>query len=74
MKYNKPPLTIEQQIEHLVARGLEVPDKTKATHYLSHLNYYRLRAYWLPFERDSKHNALLAEHEYLADNQWKLTE
>lgn len=27
-------------------------DKAAAIHYLSHINYYRLGAYWLPFEAD----------------------
>ncbi len=54
MKYNKPPLNFEQQVEHRAARGLAIPEKTKAAHYLAHLNYYRLRAYWLPLEQDSK--------------------
>lgn len=54
MEYLKPPLTIEQQVELLAARGLGVPDKDKAAHYLAHLNYYRLRAYWLALEQDPK--------------------
>lgn len=54
MKFTKPPLTIEQQVEQLAARGLAIPDKARAAHYLAHLNYYRLRAYWLPFEQDAK--------------------
>src|SRR3990167_648955 len=35
MKYNKPPLTIEQQVDHLAARGLAIPDKARAAHYLA---------------------------------------
>lgn len=31
---------------------MNIPDKVKARHYLSHINYYRLVAYWLPFEAD----------------------
>lgn len=31
---------------------MEIPDRDLARHYLSHLNYYRLGAYWLPFEAD----------------------
>lgn len=54
MDYDKPPLTFVQQIEHLISRGLAIPDKVEAAHYLAHLNYYRLRAYWLPLESDSK--------------------
>ena len=29
---------------------MEVPDRERAAHFLYHLNYYRLRGYWLPFE------------------------
>ena len=29
-----------------------IPDRDRARHYLTHLNYYRLGAYWLPFESD----------------------
>lgn len=60
MKYNKPPLTFEQQVEHLAARGLGIPDKAKASHYLAHLNYYRLRAYWLALEQDPKKHTFKA--------------
>ena len=28
-----------------------MPDRRKAEHYLRHISYYRLRAYWLPFEQ-----------------------
>lgn len=54
MKFTKPPLTVDEQIRHLQERGLGIPDPAKAAHYLAHLNYYRLRAYWLPLEADSK--------------------
>ncbi|KQX35387.1 DNA-binding protein [Devosia sp. Root436] len=50
MKFTKPSLTIQRQIEKLEGRGMSVPDKGKADHYLQHISYYRLRAYWLPFE------------------------
>lgn len=29
---------------------MAAPDKMVAAHYLQHISYYRLRAYWLPFE------------------------
>lgn len=32
---------------------MNVSDLAKAEHYLRHVSYYRLRAYWLPFERPS---------------------
>lgn len=48
--YHKPPLSIEEQIDLLLQRGMSIPDRDRARHYLTHINYYRLRAYWLPFE------------------------
>lgn len=50
MDFTKPATTIEQQIELLKSRGMQIDDDARAHHYLSHLNYYRLTAYWLPFE------------------------
>jgi abortive infection bacteriophage resistance protein len=58
MRFDKPPLTIQEQIDRLITRGLIVPDRQQAEHYLTHLNYYRLAAYWLPFEADH------ATHEF----------
>jgi len=50
MKFTKPPLSIEQQIVLLQSRGMIIDDPERASRYLEHINYYRLRAYWLPFE------------------------
>lgn len=50
MSFSKPPLSVDQQIDLLIQRGMAVPDRERARHYLTHINYYRLRAYWLPFE------------------------
>lgn len=50
--YQKPSLNFSAQLEQLKRRGLKVDDDQYALHYLSHLNYYRLGAYWLPFEAD----------------------
>ncbi len=35
---------------------MAVPDRAAAEHYLRHLSYYRLRAYWLPFEQPAPIN------------------
>lgn len=48
--FAKPAKTFEEQCDILISRGMEVPDKERAIYYLSHINYYRLEAYWLPFE------------------------
>ena len=50
MEYNKPPITIPQQIERLKQRGLNFENEDKAAHYLSNISYYRLRAYTYPFQ------------------------
>lgn len=50
MKFDKPSLSLEQQIAQLERRGMQIADRAAATHYLRHISYYRLRAYWLPFE------------------------
>lgn len=50
MKFEKPSVSIPDQIALLEARGMAVPDHSHAAHCLQHISYYRLRAYWLPFE------------------------
>ena len=50
MKFDKPAKTFEEQLDLLIQRGLLVGDRERALHYLSQLNYYRLEAYWIPFE------------------------
>ncbi len=59
MEFNKPPLTFEQQLDRLIERGMVVPDRPEAVHYLGHLNYYRLAAYWLPFEQNHATHAFI---------------
>lgn len=56
MRYSKPPLSIEQQIDLLKSRGLDIPDQERAAHYLYHLNYYRLSGYMLPFQEGTEHH------------------
>jgi len=50
--YSKPPLSFADQLQKLKSRGMSVADDAQALHYLSQLNYYRLGAYWLPFEQN----------------------
>lgn len=52
MEFNKPARSLDEQVELLRSRGMRVDDPARARHYLKHLNYYRLTAYWLPFEAD----------------------
>lgn len=50
--FSKPALTYTQQVDLLRRRGMSIPDMERAVFYLGGLNYYRLAAYWLPFEQD----------------------
>ncbi len=56
MKYDKPPLSIDDQIQRLKDRGLVVSDEERAKRYLTHIGYYRLSAYILPYEEQSSNN------------------
>lgn len=68
MLYNKPPITVGQQVELLVGRGLICNDLPRTERYLARIGYYRLSAYWLPFEQPSSdstkrnHNFLPGTH------------
>ncbi len=53
-KYNKPPLTYQEQIDLLARRGLIIKDRDKAEQFLAAVNYYRFSAYCIPFE-ESRH-------------------
>ena len=48
--FNKPAITHAQQVALLQQRGMNIAAAAEAEFYLRHLNYYRLGAYWLPFE------------------------
>lgn len=50
MRYSKPTLTFEAQLDLLRRRGLAVTDNTRALHWLQQISYYRLSAYCLPFK------------------------
>lgn len=50
MRFTKPALSLNDQIALLERRNMAVPDHARAAHYLRHISYYRLRAYWLPYE------------------------
>jgi abortive infection bacteriophage resistance protein len=50
-EFCKPPLTVQQQIELLSERGLDIPEIPKAEEYLKFIGYYRLSAYFIPFQK-----------------------
>ena len=51
MKYTKPALTIEQQADLILQRGLQA-DRGLLIDRLSSVSYYRLSAYWHTFRQD----------------------
>lgn len=51
MKFNKPPLSLPQQLAKWQTRGLVIPEANRAAHYLRYIGYYRLSAYALPFQQ-----------------------
>lgn len=56
MHYSKPALSIDEQIDLLESRGMVFSDKQSASHYLSHISYYRLRAYTFPYQNNADPN------------------
>lgn len=51
-EYIKIPLTFDQQLELLKKRGLKIVDEKKALEYLQEISYYRLSAYFLPYQTE----------------------
>lgn len=52
--FEKPALSIEDQISLLESRGLHVDDRAFAYKVLSNINYYHLEGYWYSFCDKSK--------------------
>lgn len=52
MKYQKPFKTYREQVELWISRGLIIDDPISAEHTFGRLNYYRLSAYALPFQKE----------------------
>ena len=48
--YDKPWLSISEQVDRLASRGLVIDDRKAAEAMLWHLNYYRFSGYCLAFE------------------------
>jgi len=48
--YDKKPFSFQKQIELLKSRHLIIDDEPKALSYLQEISYYRLSAYFLPYQ------------------------
>lgn len=66
MRYDKPPLSIPDQMQRLFERGLLCDEPERLRHYLTHIGYYRLSAYWLPFEMPITVGATSRNHQFTA--------
>lgn len=64
MQFPKPPLAVSAQVQLLKDRGMLFADERRAVRVLQNINYYRLRAYWLPFEVPEAVRPQAAEHHF----------
>ena len=64
--FDKPPLSIEAQLQLLKNRGLIIENDEQAKFYLKHIGYYRLRGYFTPF-----YNAGDDNHGFVADSTFE---
>ncbi|MES1026631.1 Abi family protein [Gloeocapsa sp. BRSZ] len=62
--FTKPATDYAKQVAILQERGMVINDLNTAIFYLRHLNYYRLSAYWLPFEVDHKSHKFRPNTEF----------
>lgn len=50
MRYEKKPISLDEQVQRLRYKGLHISDEEKAKQCLHNISYYRLRAYTYPFQ------------------------
>ena len=54
--YNKPALTLADQLQRLKNRGLSIENDAKTLYLLEAISYYRLSGYWYPLLDDKKNH------------------
>lgn len=55
VEYQKPWLSLEQQVDRLESRGVHVGDRERAASVLKAVGYYRLTGYLYPFRQSEQH-------------------
>lgn len=55
VEYTKPWLSLEQQVERLASRGVDVGDRDRAAAVLRAVGYYRLTGYLYPFRKSEQY-------------------
>lgn len=68
MKYEKPPLTYQAQINLLKSRGVVFADEVKAAYQLANVSYFRLSAYMFPFKKNIRGEIV---NEFRYGTTWK---
>ena len=63
--FQKPPLTLEDQVSLLKDRGLLIDNDDDAVRLLSNVNYYHLEGYWYPFYDKEKEAHVFYENIHL---------
>lgn len=51
--FDKPALSLDEQIDLLISRGLIVSCRETVKQYLQFIGYYRFAGYWFPFQEES---------------------
>ena len=72
MRFEKPPLTIGEQVELLLSRGM-TGDTACISNRLVMANYYRLSGYWYPFPSncaDRREETLPPRGHACASDNW----
>jgi len=64
LPYEKPPLSVEQLVDRLADRGLQIPDRDRAARYVRHIGYYRLSPYTIPFQRGGAEHQMREETSF----------
>ncbi|MBB6679942.1 Abi family protein [Aequorivita sp. 609] len=63
--FSKKAFTIEEQINQLQKRGLEIPNYIIAAKYLANISYYRLGEYWYVMQENKE------EHTFKPNSKFK---
>lgn len=63
--FDKKAISLQEQIIKLQQRGLIITENDNATHYLSHISYYRVGEYWHSMQDDKR------EHSFKENSKFK---
>ena len=66
IQYNKPPISLDDQAQLLLDRGLQGISKEELVQKLGNINYYRLRGYTYPYQNNDVENT-----PFLPNSKWE---